>query len=165
MTKVKAKLRRNLGGFYHMGKIRAEFFPESGVQPLAALSGSPHYPWSGGTMQRTDVRSRGVGAGLCPDPLPLLDAGYAPEAIAALFKAQRRLESRREEHARDAETRQRRAIAARVARFGRKVRCAECGERVRVRTSGAARLRSLACGHCGGRLRPLNWRGFDAPHR
>lgn len=90
----------------------------------------------------------------------LLADGHSLDELLALARAQQRLETRRERSIESAEQAKRRAVASRVARFGRRVRCAQCGEEARVHTHAGERLRSLGCERCGGRLRPLTWRGW-----
>jgi len=55
----------------------------------------------------------------------------------------------------------RRAIAERVATYGLRVFCTECGLMHRHRTAGGERLRSIPSACCGARMRPSRWNGWD----
>ena len=55
----------------------------------------------------------------------------------------------------------RRAIAERVATYGLKVFCTDCGLMHRHRTVGGDRLRNIPSACCGARMRPSRWQGWD----
>lgn len=59
----------------------------------------------------------------------------------------------------------RRAIAERVATYGLKVFCTDCGLMHRHRTVGGDRLRNVPSACCGARMRPCRWKGWDAWRR
>ena len=54
----------------------------------------------------------------------------------------------------------RRAIAERVATYGLKVFCTDCGLMQRHKTAGGERLRSIPSACCGARMRPRVWKGW-----
>jgi hypothetical protein len=54
----------------------------------------------------------------------------------------------------------RRAIAERVATYGLRVFCTDCGLMHRHRSAGGDRLRSKASPCCGARMRPKVWNGW-----
>ena len=55
----------------------------------------------------------------------------------------------------------RRAIMERVATYGLKVFCTDCGLMHRHRTVGGERLRSIPSACCGARMRPSRWKGWS----
>ncbi len=54
----------------------------------------------------------------------------------------------------------RRAIADRVATYGLRVFCTDCGRMHRHRGIGGERLRNIPSVCCGARMRPSRWRGW-----
>lgn len=74
---------------------------------------------------------------------------------------QRRLRSRIPSGAFEGQGQDRRAIAERVATYGLKVFCTDCGLMHRHRTAGGERLRSIPSVCCGARMRPKIWKGWD----
>ncbi len=59
----------------------------------------------------------------------------------------------------------RKAIAERVATYGLRVFCTDCGLMHRHRTNGGDRLRNIPSGCCGARMRLAKWAGWDAWRR
>ena len=55
----------------------------------------------------------------------------------------------------------RRAIAERVATYGLKVFCTDCGLQHRHRTVGGERLRNIPSACCGARMHPARWGGWS----
>lgn len=72
---------------------------------------------------------------------------------------QRRSRSRGSSAAFEGQGQDRRAIAERVATYGLKVFCTDCGLMHRHRTVGGERLRSIPSVCCGARMRPSRWEG------
>jgi len=53
------------------------------------------------------------------------------------------------------------SIAERVATYGLKVFCTDCGAMHRHRTAGGDRLRNIPSACCGARMRKAKWSGWD----
>ena len=60
----------------------------------------------------------------------------------------------------EGQSQDRRAIAERVATYGLKVFCTDCGLMHRHRTVGGERLRTIPSACCGARMRPSRWQGW-----
>lgn len=73
---------------------------------------------------------------------------------------QRRLRSRVPFDAFEGQAQDRQAIAERVATYGLKVFCTDCGRMHRHR-QGGDRLRHIPSACCGARMRPSRWNGWD----
>lgn len=61
----------------------------------------------------------------------------------------------------EGQSQNRSAIADRVATYGLKVFCTDCGLMHRHRTIGGDRLRHKASACCGARMHPARWKGWD----
>lgn len=73
---------------------------------------------------------------------------------------QHRLRSSQRSDLFEGQKQDRRAIADRVATYGLKVFCTECGLMHRHRTGGGERLRNIPSACCGARMRPSRWSGW-----
>lgn len=60
----------------------------------------------------------------------------------------------------EGQSQDRQAIADRVATYGLKVFCTDCGLMHRHRTIGGDRLRNVPSVCCGARMRPGRWKGW-----
>jgi len=113
-----------------------------------------------------------------PDLSPPSPVGKTPlpvagpyEAVPALSRPGERAEpaprqprrrSRATSGAFEGQRQDRKAIAERVATYGLRVFCTDCGLMHRHRTNGGDRLRNIPSGCCGARMRLAKWVGWDA---
>lgn len=92
------------------------------------------------------------------------------EAVPAISRSWERAEPATKQHriaplarsgAFEGQSQDRAAIAERVATYGLKVFCTDCGLMHRHRTVPGDRLRSIPSVCCGARMRPSRWQGWE----
>ncbi len=104
-------------------------------------------------------------------PLPVTGPNEAVPALsrpgerAKPAPRQPRRRSRGASGAFEGQRQDRKSIAERVATYGLRVFCTDCGLMHRHRTNGGDRLRNVPSSCCGARMRKAKWQGWDAWRR